>query len=278
MPCGWTPAFGATFFSTGVKIGGPNQNPWGWFGDLPANEGKTARHQVGVTPCDLPREGWTRNYDNPHVRDLREYLQQNNGIKGLEICEPHEVEKAVRIFHRDGFVAVKNCLSPEILARMRATTDRAIMQAIESGPPGAHSAPLAQPSVGASATTVPTSSSGHVKKKHLRLNHCRPDCARASPAELRYSIGGSSASRQWFHDDAYCELIDLPTTTPILTAIFGSPDYLVGGAGGDCALPGLLSLLFDGVKLPNRSSARLWFSFSLCLPSIRSYRVSRTAS
>jgi hypothetical protein len=125
----------------GVKIGGPNQNPWGWFEDLPANEGKTARHQVGVTPCDLPREGWTRNYDNPHVCDLREYLKQNNGIKGLEICEPHEVEKAVRIFHRDGFVAVKDCLSPEILARMRATTDRAIMQAIESGPPGAHSAP-----------------------------------------------------------------------------------------------------------------------------------------
>jgi hypothetical protein len=59
-------------------------------------------------------------------------------------------------------------------------------------------------------------------------------------AELRYSIGGSSASRQWFHDDAYCELIDLPTTTPILTAIFGGTDYLVGGAGGDCALPGAI--------------------------------------
>ena len=128
-------------FFAGVKIGGPNQNPWGWFEDLPANEGMTARHQIGVTPCDLPREGWTRNYDNPHVRDLQEFLKQNNGIKGLELCEPHEVEKAVRIFHRDGFVAVKDCLSPEILARMRATTDRAIMQAIESGPPGTVSDP-----------------------------------------------------------------------------------------------------------------------------------------
>jgi hypothetical protein len=130
----------------GIKIGGPNQNPWGWFDELPANEALNARHQVGVTPCDLPREGWTRNYDNPHVCDLREYLKENNGIKGLEICEPHEVEKAARIFHRDGFVAVKDCLSPEILARMRATTDRAIMQAIESGPPRTTAPPHSQAS------------------------------------------------------------------------------------------------------------------------------------
>jgi hypothetical protein len=157
-----------------------------------------------VTPVPLPREGWTREYANENVCALREYLEENNGIKGLEICEPHEVERAVRIFHRDGFVAVQNALSPEILEKMRMTTDRAIMQAIESGP----------------------------------------------PAELRYSIGGSSASRHWLHDDAYCALIDMPTTTPILTAIFGSADYLVGGAGGDCALPGAIeyqSLHKDGI-------------------------------
>ena len=100
-----------------------------------------ARHQVGVTPIDLPREGWTRHYDNPNVEALRSYLQENNGIKGLEVCEPHEVERAARIFHRDGFVAVKDCLNPEQLARMRMTTDRAIMQAIESGPPGAQHFP-----------------------------------------------------------------------------------------------------------------------------------------
>jgi len=188
----------------GVKIGGPNQNPWGWFTELPANEDNAARHQVGVTPNDIPRTGWTREYDNPNVCQLRDYLTENNGIPGLELCEPHEVEKAAKLFHRDGFVAVRDCLSPELLAEMKATTDRAIMQAIESGP----------------------------------------------PPELRYSIGGSSASRQWFHDDAYCKIIDMPTTTPILEAIFGSSDYLVGGAGGDCALPGAVeyqSLHYDGI-------------------------------
>ena len=84
---------------------------------------------------DPTTAGWKRRRDDPNVVARMEHLQANAGIKGLEICEPHEVEKAARIFHRDGFVAVKDCLSPEILARMRATTDRAIMQAIESGPP-----------------------------------------------------------------------------------------------------------------------------------------------
>ena len=60
------------------------------------------------------------------------------------------------------------------------------------------------------------------------------------PKELRYSIGGSSASRQWLHDPAYLAVLDLPTTTPILRAIFGSGDYIVGGAGGDAALPGAI--------------------------------------
>ena len=34
-----------------------------------------------------------------------------------------------------------------------------------------------------------------------------------------------------FHRPEWCELIDLATTTPILTAIFGSADYIVYGAG-----------------------------------------------
>ena len=35
-------------------------------------------------------------------------------------------------------------------------------------------------------------------------------------------------------------MIDLPTTTPILKSIFGGPDYLVTGAGGDLCLPGAI--------------------------------------
>ena len=42
--------------------------------------------------------------DDPEVAALRAHLESNNGIVGMEIVEPHEIERAVRIFDRDGFV------------------------------------------------------------------------------------------------------------------------------------------------------------------------------
>ncbi len=42
------------------------------------------------------------------------------------------------------------------------------------------------------------------------------------------------------HDSAWASMIDLPTTTPILTEIFGSSDYRVWGSGGDLCLPGAI--------------------------------------
>ena len=118
----------------------PASNPAcgaGWFAELPCNADPDARHQINVEPNadDMDGAAWERVQDNTNVVKLREYLKQNNGIKGLELCYPHEVKKAAKLFHRDGFVAVRDALSPEILAEMRATTDRAMMAAIESGPP-----------------------------------------------------------------------------------------------------------------------------------------------
>jgi hypothetical protein len=56
----------------------------------------------------------------------------------------------------------------------------------------------------------------------------------------RYSYGTSSACRQMVHDPDWAAMIDLPTTTPILTKIFGSADYLCWGGGGDLCLPGAI--------------------------------------
>ncbi len=47
------------------------------------------------------------------VAALREHLAANNGIVGLEVLDPHEIERAVRIFDRDGFVVVRDVLTPE---------------------------------------------------------------------------------------------------------------------------------------------------------------------
>ena len=58
--------------------------------------------------------GWADNaYDDPEIIQLRRYLEENNGIKGLEIVASDDVERAVRLFHRDGFVAVEGILNEE---------------------------------------------------------------------------------------------------------------------------------------------------------------------
>ena len=61
----------------------------------------------------------TRRYDDPGVVALRAHLQRYNGIRGLEICGPHEVARAARIFHRGGFVVVRDILSAGLLQELR---------------------------------------------------------------------------------------------------------------------------------------------------------------
>ena len=132
-------------------------------------------------------------------------LKARNGIVGLEMVEPHEVERAARIFFRDGFVVVKNLLDAERLATWRAASARVLKQILEIPGPGG--------------------------RKYItetgRLPH-------------RYSYGTASASRELLHDPVWASMIDLPTTTPILKRIFGGDDYHVRGAGGDLCLPGAI--------------------------------------
>ena len=45
------------------------------------------------------------------VSELRRYLEANNGLRGLEILEPGDVERAVALFRRDGFAVVGGVLS-----------------------------------------------------------------------------------------------------------------------------------------------------------------------
>ena len=58
------------------------------------------------------RHGWAgASRDDPHVVALRARLEAGNGIVGLEVVAPDDVERALRLFHRDGFVAVRDVLS-----------------------------------------------------------------------------------------------------------------------------------------------------------------------
>ncbi len=68
--------------------------------------------------------GWRGvSKDDVKVSELRRYLAAHNGIKGLEILEPTDVDRAVQLFHRDGFVVLSGVLNPSrrIFSRAAAT-------------------------------------------------------------------------------------------------------------------------------------------------------------
>ncbi len=81
--------------------------------------------------------------DDPEVAALRDHLRANNGIRGLEILDPSEVERAVRIFRRDGFVVVRDVLDAEQIEMLRRGVDEVVDEIIaldpdRSGNRGAH--------------------------------------------------------------------------------------------------------------------------------------------
>ncbi len=127
----------------------------------------------------------------------RAYLNANSGIKGLEILDPSEVERAVRIFHRDGFVIVRDALTADQVSFLKAGVDEAVRDIIALDP----------------------------DRSGNRGSH-------------RYSFGGSSMTRSMLHCPEWQMLVDLPTVTPIVTAIFQSSDYLLRSGSGDFCLPG----------------------------------------
>ncbi len=191
----------------GLKVVG--ETKVGWDAATPPNE-TTDEHGTPFVP-DInsrsvdPRAPAHRAYDDPEVQKLREHLRTNNGLSGVEILEPHEIDRAQRIFYRDGFVVVRNLLDPERVALWREASARVLKQILEIR--------------------------GQGNRKYItetgRLPH-------------RYSYGTASASRELLHDPVWASMIDLPTTTPILKKIFGTDDYHVRGAGGDLCLPGAI--------------------------------------
>lgn len=198
------------FANRSAGLARDNSNPLGL--DTPAAEIETTPEHYNLIGGDPACADWTRDYDDPNVARYREELRRHNGIKGLQIVEPHEVERAAALFHRDGFVVVRDALTPEHLQRIKAATERALEAMLAADPTCA---------AGGGAGGLPH----------------------------RYSFGSSSASRHMLHVDEWVELVDLPTTTPILTAIFGSPNYILFGGGGDVAMPGAIE--YQGLHADN---------------------------
>jgi len=187
-----------------------NSNPLGL--DTPAADIETTPEHYNLIGGDPACDGWTRSFDDPNVVRLRDKLREHNGIRGLQIVDPTDVERAAELFHRDGFVVVRDALEPQQLQRMRQATERALDEMLAVDPTCA---------AGGGAGGLPH----------------------------RYSFGSSSASRHMLHVDEWVDMVDMPTTTPILSAIFGSPNYILIGGGGDVAMPGAIE--YQGLHSDN---------------------------
>jgi hypothetical protein len=196
----------------------------GWDKNTPPNETVdadgnpyTKGRGFGVSDPNSPKH---RVYDDPEVEALRARLRQHNGIRELEICDPSEVKKIARIFRRDGFVVVRDLLNAEQLARWREGCVEALREIL----------------------SIPGQGNRKYANETGRLPH-------------RYSYGTSSASRHMLHHPAWASMLDLPTTTPLVTEIFGTSEYRVWGSGGDLCLPGAIE--YQHLHLDIRDSQHL---------------------
>ena len=75
----------------------------------------------------LSELGW-RDSRYEDFEQQRDYLEKNNGIRGLEVLAPGEVERAKVLFERDGFVVVKDALDEGQLDFIRAGCDEVIRE------------------------------------------------------------------------------------------------------------------------------------------------------
>lgn len=189
-----------------------NNNALGLDTPEPDIEIETTPEHRNLVQGDPSCAGWQRRPEDPGVVSLRERLLAQNGIPELELVVPTDIDRAVELFHRDGFVAVADALTGSRLQALQGATDRVIDEILAVDPDG---------SIGGGAGGLPH----------------------------RYSFGSTSASRHRLHDPAWVDVIDMETTTPILTAIFGSPNYIVGGGGGDLALAGAIE--YQGLHADN---------------------------
>lgn len=65
----------------------------------------------------------TVRYDPEDPSAFCDYLLANNGIKGLEVLTPSDIEHAVALFRRDGFVVIADALNGEQIDVLRSGCD-----------------------------------------------------------------------------------------------------------------------------------------------------------
>lgn len=154
--------------------------------------------QGGPADSAVSDLGWgDKPRDAPEVVELRRHLEASNGISSLEIVKPADVERALALFHRDGFVVIGDVLAKDQIDTLAAGCQEVVEEVVA-----------------------------------LDSDH------QGNRGSHRYSFGGSSLTRSQLHRPAWQMLLDIPEVTRIVSAIFGSSDYILRAASGDFCLPG----------------------------------------
>ena len=213
-PRGWFEAVPPNGFQARPVVQADNTNAAGLAAAAPDIVIETTPEHRNLVAGDPECTGWTRRSDDPGVEKRRAHLRDHNGIPDLELVAPDRPERAAELFHRDGFVVLRDALDATLLAELKAATDAVVDDILAADHDG---------SIGGGAGGLPH----------------------------RYSFGATSGSRHRLHDPAWCGLIDLDTTRPTLIEIFGADTYIVGGGGGDVALPGAIE--YQGLQ-----AERVW--------------------
>jgi hypothetical protein len=82
--------------------------------------------------------GWRNiQHDSPDVVELRERLIAEGGIRGLELLDPSIpdcAQRAAKLFHRDGFVLIRNALDAARLETIKAGCDHVIREMVALDP------------------------------------------------------------------------------------------------------------------------------------------------
>lgn len=88
--------------------------------------------------------GWKdKNANDPEVVRLREHLAEKNGLEGIDTVKPDDLERAVELFHRDGFVVVTDVLNDEQIETLASGCNEVINEILalddgRSGNRGSH--------------------------------------------------------------------------------------------------------------------------------------------
>jgi ectoine hydroxylase-related dioxygenase (phytanoyl-CoA dioxygenase family) len=97
-----------------------------------------------VQNLSINEVGWVGVDKNAaEIQSLKQKLEQHNGITGLQVFEPDELEAIVDVFYRDGFVVAQNVLSADQLSVLKAACDEEVIKLLSkdkerSGNRGSH--------------------------------------------------------------------------------------------------------------------------------------------